>query len=277
MKKVKVKNFSIGPNEPLTVITGPCVIEGEDAALFAAHQLKKIFSGTDIQFIFKSSYDKANRTSIQSYRGPGLEQGLKILEKIKREVDLPIFTDVHTPEEAIAAAEVCDVIQIPAFLCRQTDLLIASGKTGCVVNIKKGQFLAPWDMKNVVDKLLSTGNENILLTDRGTTFGYNNLVSDMRGIPIMQKFGFPVFFDATHSVQLPGGHGTSSGGQREFVPILARASLAAGANGIYAEAHPAPTNALSDSGSQLCFDELPQLIDQWRRIYEVVQTDVVHV
>ncbi len=274
MKKVKVKNFSIGAGEPLTVIAGPCVIESEDAALKAAHELKQIFRSSSLQFIFKSSYDKANRSSISSFRGPGLEQGLKILERIKREFDLPIFTDVHSPEEATAAGEVCDVIQIPAFLCRQTDLLVAAGKTGCVVNVKKGQFLAPWDMKNVVEKLLSTGNESILLTDRGTSFGYNNLVSDMRAIPIMQRFGFPVFFDATHSVQLPGGLGNASGGQKEFVPLLARASLASGANGLYVETHPNPAQAKSDSQSQLSFEELPHLIKEWERIYEAVNQSV---
>ena len=270
MKKVKVKNFYIGPQEPLTVIAGPCVIEGEDHALRAAGALKHLFSDSSIQFIFKSSYDKANRSSVNSYRGPGLEQGLKILERVKREFDLPIFTDIHSPEEAIAAGEVCDVLQIPAFLCRQTDLLLAAGKTGCVVNVKKGQFLAPWDMKNVVEKLTSTGNDRLLLTDRGTTFGYNNLVSDMRGIPIMQKFGFPVFFDATHSVQLPGGLGHMSGGQKEFIPVLARASLAAGCNGLYVEAHPCPAEAKSDSQTQLSFEELKNLLGEWERIYEAI-------
>lgn len=270
MKKVKVRDFHIGPEEPLTVISGPCVIEGEDEALFAAEALKKIFSKTPFQFIFKSSYDKANRSSHTSYRGPLLEQGLRILARVKKEFDLPIFTDVHTVEEAIVAAEVCDMIQIPAFLCRQTDLLLAAGKTGCAINVKKGQFMAPWDMKNVVEKVLSTGNERICLTDRGTSFGYNNLVSDMRAIVIMQKLGFPVFFDGTHSVQLPGGNGHESGGQREFVPVLIRAALAAGVNGIYAEAHPDPKRAKSDGACQLSFEELPALVSQWARLYEAV-------
>lgn len=270
MKKVKIKNFTIGKGEPLTIIAGPCVIESEEHTMQAAKTLKEIFSKSSLQFIFKSSYDKANRSSISSYRGPGLEQGLKILERVKQEFDLPIFTDVHSPEEAIAAAEVCDVIQIPAFLCRQTDLLVTAGKTGCAINIKKGQFLAPWDMKNVVEKILSTGNDNILLTDRGTSFGYNNLVSDMRAIPIMQELGFPVFYDATHSVQLPGGNGTYSGGQREFIAPLIRGSIGVGCNGLYIEAHDSPKHALSDKETQLSFAELPALVSEWERIYEAV-------
>lgn len=270
MKNIKIKNFLIGPAQHLTVISGPCVIESEEHSLKAAEHLKKTFANYPVNFIFKSSYDKANRSSGDSFRGPGLEEGLRILEKIKKELDLPVFTDIHTAEEAIAAAQVCDIIQIPAFLCRQTDLLLTAGQTGAAINIKKGQFMAPWDMGNVVKKIQSTGNEQILLTDRGTSFGYNNLVSDMRAIPIMQKFGYPVFFDATHSVQLPGGLGHKSGGQREFIPTLSKAAIAAGCNGIYAEAHPNPKEAKSDAESVIDFKDLPKLISDWVRIYEIV-------
>ena len=202
------------------VVCGPCVIESEAHAMSCAEFLAALFENKGVQFIFKASYDKANRSSIHSFRGPGIEEGLKILEKIRETFAVPVFTDVQTPEEAREAAEVCDVIQIPAFLCRQTDLLVAAGNTGVIVNVKKGQFMAPWDMKQVVEKLESTGNRNLVLTDRGTTFGYNNLVSDMRSIPIMQKLGYPVLYDATHSVQLPGGLGDRSGGQREYTSTL---------------------------------------------------------
>lgn len=270
-KKVAVKNFRIGLGEPLTIMTGPCVIEGEDKLLFAAQALKKMLSKFKINFVFKSSYDKANRSSIDSYRGPGLYEGLRLLEKVKDLFDLPVITDVHSVEEARAAGEICDIIQVPAFLIRQTDLVVAAGKTGKVVQLKKGQFMAPWDMKNVVDKVFSTGNENILLIDRGTTFGYNNLISDMRAIPIMQNTGFPVGFDATHSVQLPGGLGTMSGGQREFIPVLARSSLAAGADYIYAESHSNPQEGLSDSKSMLSFEELEKEIPTWIAIHDILR------
>lgn len=271
MHKIQVKKFLIGKGQPLAVMSGPCVIEGEAHTLRAADTLKKLFEKTTINFIFKSSYDKANRSSIHSFRGPGLEEGLRILEKVRREFDIPVITDVHTPEEALAAGQVCDILQIPAFLCRQTDLIVAVAKTGKVVNVKKGQFMAPWDMKNVVEKCRSVGNPNVILTDRGTTFGYNNLVSDMRGIPIMQGFGVPVCFDATHSVQLPGGQGDSSGGQREFIPVLAKAAIASGANCLFLEAHPDPKNAKSDAASVLDFKELPELMSILERLYEVVQ------
>ena len=240
MHEVEVGNFSLGNGKPLALICGPCVIESEDAALFSASFLKNLCHKLGIPLIYKSSYDKANRSSVDSFRGPGLDQGLFILEKVKREFDIPIVTDIHTPREALAAADVCDVLQIPAFLCRQTDLVLAAGQTGRVVKVKKGQFMAPWDMKNVVDKIRSTGNEKIIFTERGTSFGYNNLVSDMRSIPLMQEYGFPVCFDATHSVQLPGGHGTSSGGQRQFVETLAKAAVAAGCDCVFLEAHPDP-------------------------------------
>lgn len=271
MQEVLVKNFLVGENHPLTVICGPCVIETEEFTLRAAEELKKIFSRHPFQFIFKASYDKANRSSIHSFRGPGLDQGLAILEKIQREFDLPILTDIHTPEEAEIAGSVCDIVQIPAFLCRQTDLIIAAGKCPAAVNVKKGQFLAPWDMKNVVEKLTECGQKNIILTDRGTTFGYNNLVSDMRSIPIMQSFGFPVCFDATHSVQLPGGLGSASGGERHFIPTLAKAAIAAGANALFIEAHPNPALAKSDASTVMPFDALKTLLSQVEKLYEAVQ------
>lgn len=270
MRTIKIKDFFIGKDHPLVVVSGPCVIESEEQALDTARTLKEIFDRFGIHFIFKSSYDKANRSALDSFRGPGLKQGLAILKRIRDELDLPIFTDVHTPEEAEKAGAVCDIIQIPAFLCRQTDLLLAAGRSGATVNIKKGQFLSPWDMGNVVEKVLSTGNDKILLTERGTSFGYNNLVSDMRSIPILQQLGFPVLFDATHSVQMPGALGKQTGGKREFVGTLARAALAAGANGIYAEAHAAPEQALSDSASMLSFEMLESELEIWRQLHEVV-------
>ncbi len=255
------------------VVSGPCVIESEEHALKCAEFLVSLFEKKGIPFLFKASYDKANRSSIHSFRGPGIEEGLKILEKVSKEFSVPVFTDVHSPEEAREAAEVCDVIQIPAFLCRQTDLLVAAGKTGAMINVKKGQFMAPWDMKNVVDKIVATGNNKILLTDRGTSFGYNNLVSDMRAIPIMKEFGYPVLYDATHSVQLPGGMGDRSGGNREFIPALSRAAIAAGCNGIFAESHPDPMSAMSDAASVIPFSELPKLVDSWLRIYEALEAN----
>ncbi len=271
MHTIKVKDILIGEGQPLAVLSGPCVIESEEHALFAAESLKEIFEEVKLPLIYKSSYDKANRSSYHSFRGPGLEQGLRILEKVKREFGLPVLTDVHSPEEARAAAEVCDMIQIPAFLCRQTDLLTAAGETGIPVNVKKGQFLAPWDMANVIDKLLSTGNKNILLTDRGTSFGYNNLVSDMRAIPLMQRLNFPVCYDASHSVMTPGGNGQTSGGQRDMIPYLAKAAIAAGANALFVEAHNNPKEAKSDKDSVLAFSELKELLIQLKQIYQIVQ------
>ena len=270
MGRVPVGDFHIGDGEALAFIAGPCVIESEDHCLFCAQTLKEIFSHHWMNFIFKASYDKANRMSVDSYRGPGLEEGLRILEKVKREFDLPIVTDVHTPEEARAAADVCDIIQLPAFLCRQTDLLIAAGETGKPIDLKKGQFMAPWDMEHAVKKILSTGNDKVIVAERGTTFGYNNLVSDMRSIPIMKKFGFPVLYDATHSVQLPGGLGNATGGNREFVPILAKAALVAGANAIYMEAHPEPARAKSDAATQISFKELPKVLSELDQLYTLM-------
>jgi 2-dehydro-3-deoxyphosphooctonate aldolase (KDO 8-P synthase) len=270
MQLVKVKKFLIGKGQPLAVMSGPCVIESEDHAMAAAEYLKELYASLGLNFIYKSSYDKANRSSYQSFRGPGLEKGLKILEKIRRELDVPVLTDIHSPEEAAAAGEVCDILQVPAFLCRQTDLVTAAGKTGAVINVKKGQFMAPWDMQNVIDKLLATGNNQIILTDRGTTFGYNNLVSDMRTIPILQEMGFPVCFDASHSVQLPGGNGSSSGGQRKFIPTLAKAAIASGCDCLFIESHPNPSEAKSDKDSVFPFGELKSLMEELKKIYEVV-------
>lgn len=270
MHTIPFRDFSIGPKQPLAVICGPCVMEGEDHTLFCAEQLKEIFRDLPFSFIFKASYDKANRSAHSSFRGPGLETGLEILQKVKQEFELPILTDVHSPSEAMAAGQVCDMIQIPAFLCRQTDLLAAAAKTPAAINVKKGQFLAPWDMKNVVEKLTSCGCDKILLTERGASFGYNNLVSDMRSIPIMQGFGYPVCFDASHSVQLPGGLGTASGGQREFIPTLAKAAVAAGCNALFIEAHPNPALAKSDASSVYPFDRLKLLLSQLAKIYDVV-------
>lgn len=270
MSRVPVKDFFIGKGHPLAIMSGPCVIESEQHAMRAAEALKRIFAGRNLNFIFKSSYDKANRLSAGSFRGPGLHEGLRILEKIKNELDIPIITDVHEPQDAAAVAQVCDILQIPAMLCRQTDLTVAIAQTGCIVNVKKGQFMAPWDMKNIVEKIRAAGNEKIIVTDRGTTFGYNNLVSDMRGIPIMQAFGVPVCFDATHSVQLPGGLGGSSGGQREFIPVLSKAAIAVGADCLFVESHPDPANAKSDASSVMDFKDLPKLLDILERLYEVV-------
>ncbi len=252
------------------ILAGPCVLESEEVALTVAAKLAEISARLDVPVVFKSSFDKANRTSIDSYRGPGQQQGLSWLSRIKRETGLPIVTDIHLPQQAAPVAEVADVIQIPAFLCRQTDLLLAAAKTGKIVNIKKGQFLAPWDMKNVVGKVREAGNELIWLTERGSTFGYNNLVVDMRSITEMQSLGAPVIMDATHSVQLPGGQGSCSGGQREYVPVLARAAVAAGANGVFMEVHPDPDQALCDGPNSWPLDKAEGLIRQLRDIWSLV-------
>ncbi len=272
MKDVPVKDFFIGKNQPLVVMSGPCVIESLDHALSCAEELVRIFGDQKgINYIYKSSYDKANRSAFSSFRGPGLKEGLKILERVKKEFNIAVLTDVHSPEEATSAGEVCDILQIPAFLCRQTDLIVAAAQTGAVINVKKGQFMAPWDMQNVVDKITAAGNEKIILTDRGTSFGYNNLVSDMRTIPIMQGFGFPVCFDASHSVQIPGGLGTSSGGKREFIPTLSRSAIAAGCNCLFIESHPNPPLAKSDKDSVFPFSELPKLLTELNQLYSLVQ------
>ncbi|GAB4192969.1 MAG: 3-deoxy-8-phosphooctulonate synthase [Simkaniaceae bacterium] len=271
MNHIDLPPFKIGKGHPLAVICGPCVIESEEDAMHAAEKLASIFQKHSIPFIFKSSYDKANRSSISSYRGPGLEKGLKILSKIRSSLQIPVTSDVHTPEEITAAKEVLDILQIPAFLCRQTDLVVAAGKSGRIVNIKKGQFMAPSDMKNVVKKLEAAGSRQIILTERGASFGYHNLVSDMRSIPIMQEFGYPVCYDASHSVQLPGGEGARSGGESRFIPVLAKSAIAAGANVLFIEAHPNPKEAKSDAASQLSFEALEKLLDVLKPLYHLVQ------
>ena len=256
----------LGGHRPLAVIAGPCVIESESHTLQTAEALKRIFSEVGIPLIFKSSYDKANRTSLKAYRGPGLKEGLRILARVKEDLGLPVLSDVHTETEVAPAAEVLDVLQIPAFLCRQTDLVLRAAQTGKPVNVKKGQFLAPWDMKNVVDKIRSTGNENILLTERGFMFGYNNLVVDMRALVQMRGLGYPVVFDCTHSVQQPGGQGTASGGQREFVAPLTRAAVAVGVDALFMEVHPDPDQAPSDGPNMLRLDTLPDLLEQVKEL-----------
>jgi len=269
-REIKIGNTAVGSKNPLVIIAGPCVIETEKSTIDAAKRLKKISEKLKIPLIFKSSYDKANRTSISSPRGPGIEKGLKILEKVKKETGMPVLSDIHSPEEVAYAAEVLDVFQIPAFLCRQTDLIVAASKTGKPVNIKKGQFLAPWEVKNIIEKFTSTGNHNLLITERGTSFGYNNLVVDMRSIIIMQEFGYPVIFDATHSVQLPGGLGSASGGQREFVAPLSKAAVAVGCNGLFLEVHQDPDKALCDGPNMLRLDDLEKLLTTLKNIDELL-------
>lgn len=270
-REIIIKNIPIGGDKPFALIAGPCVIESERSALDTAERLKKITSDLGIPFLYKSSYDKANRSSLKSYRGPGLNEGLRILARIGNEVDVPLLSDVHRFEEIGPAAEVLDIIQIPAFLSRQTDLLVAAARTGCVVNIKKGQFLSPWDIKNAIEKVTSTGNENILITERGVSFGYNNLVVDMRSLPIMRGFGFPVVFDATHSVQLPGGSGTVSSGDRQFISPLTRAAAAAGIDALFMEVHACPDDALCDGPNMMSLDELPALLAKVKEIDTIVK------
>ncbi|EDP66399.1 2-dehydro-3-deoxyphosphooctonate aldolase [alpha proteobacterium BAL199] len=260
-KPVTVGSITIANDRPFTLIAGPCQIESRDHAMEVAEVLAAICGKAGVPLIYKSSYDKANRTSVAGQRGIGMTAGLQILADVRERFGCPVLTDVHEPPQCAAAAEYVDVLQIPAFLCRQTDLLLAAGATGKVVNVKKGQFLAPWEMKNVADKVASTGNQRILLTERGVSFGYNTLVSDMRSLPEMAKTGYPVVFDATHSVAQPGGKGTSSGGQREFAPVLARAALAVGAAAVFMECHPDPDNAPSDGPNMVRLADLPALLD----------------
>jgi len=272
VKTVKVCHIQIGGNSPLVLIAGPCVIESEDLVRRTVEGLKKITSEMNIPFIFKSSYDKANRTSIKSYRGPGLEKGLQILERVKAEFDIPLLVDVHRIEEVESVSKVADILQVPAFLCRQTDLIVSIARTGKPVNVKKGQFLAPWDMRNVIKKIESTGNKNILVTERGTCFGYNNLVVDMKSLPIMRSFGYPVIFDATHSVQKPGGRGTATGGEREYVPFLAQAAVATGIDGLFLEVHPNPDEALSDGPNMIRLNRVKELLGKLTKIDRIVKT-----
>jgi len=270
-REINVRGIPIGGNKPFVLIAGPCVIESESATLEAASRLKQITSELGIPFIFKASYDKANRSSVKSYRGPGLNQGLKVLGRVATELDIPVLSDVHRFEEIVPAAEVLDVLQIPAFLCRQTDFVMAVAWTGKVVNIKKGQFLAPWDIRNAAEKAAATGNDRIIITERGVSFGYNNLVADMRALPIMRGFGYPVMFDATHSVQLPGAGGAASSGDRKFVPHLTRAAVAAGVDALFMEVHACPDKALCDGPNMLALDELPALLRQAQAIDRIVK------
>ncbi len=256
----------------LVLIAGPCVIESEELCLRVASSLRKTCERLGVYYVFKASYDKANRTSAKSFRGPGLEEGLKILAKVRTNVGAPVLTDVHSEAQAVRAGEVADVLQIPAFLCRQTDLISAAVKTGRIINIKKGQFLSPEEMGQVAQKAKSAGGKRLLLTERGTTFGYHNLVADMRSIPILRRFGFPVIFDATHSVQLPGGQGNKSGGQREFAPVLARSALAAGADGLFIETHPDPERALSDGPNSIPLGEMAKLLPALLRVFAAVHS-----
>lgn len=267
---VRVRDLVIGEGGPFFLIAGPCVIEDEETTLSVASFLKETKEILDVPVIFKTSFDKANRTSVRSYRGPGIDRGLEVIRKVREETGLPVLSDVHDIRQVESAAKVLDVIQIPAFLCRQTDLLVEAGATGLAVNIKKGQFLAPQDIGQAVEKVISTGNRNILLTERGSSFGYHNLVVDMRSISIMKRFGFPVVFDATHSVQLPGQAGSCSGGQREFVGALARAAVAAGSNGVFMEIHPRPEAALCDGPNSLPLEEVRPLLWVLKDIYALV-------
>jgi 2-dehydro-3-deoxyphosphooctonate aldolase (KDO 8-P synthase) len=259
-KEITIGKIRIGGDNPLTLIAGPCVIESEEDTLKVAHKLREISEEVGIPLIFKSSYDKANRSSKDSFRGPGLKEGMRILKKVKKETGLPILSDVHSIEEVKQISGVLDVLQIPAFLCRQTDLVMAIARTGRPVNIKKGQFLAPWDVKNIIEKIEATGNHRILITERGVSFGYNNLVADMRSLPIMRAFGYPVIFDATHSIQFPGGLGKSSGGERDLVPYLARAAVATGCDGLFIEVHECPEKALCDGPNMMRLDDLEKML-----------------
>jgi 2-dehydro-3-deoxyphosphooctonate aldolase (KDO 8-P synthase) len=270
-REIALGSLRLGGGNPLFLIAGPCVIESEAHARMMAEKIAKIASDAGVPYIFKASYDKANRSSVKAFRGPGPAEGLRILGEIKSEMKLPVLTDIHDASQAAAAAEVCDVLQIPAFLARQTDLLMAAGKTGRIINVKKAQFLSPWDMGNVVEKVASTGNTKIILTERGASFGYQNLVVDMRSFPVMRKFGYPVVYDVTHSVQLPGGQGRASGGQPEFIEPLARAGVAAGVDGIFLETHDNPAAALSDGANAMPLAQLPALLAKLKELGAMVR------
>ena len=271
MNTVKIGNFEMGAGNPLVLMAGPCVLEDYERCLFIGRTIRDITNRLGIPYIFKASFDKANRSSFHGFRGPGLEKGLEMLANIKKELGVPVVTDIHTELQPEPVSKVVDVLQIPAFLCRQTDLLNAAAKTGAVVNVKKGQFMAPKDMRNVVDKILEGGNSNIILTERGASFGYNNLVVDMRSFPIMRSFGYPVVFDATHSVQLPGGSGTSSGGNRELAEYLARAAVGAGVDGLFMEVHDNPEEALCDGPNSIYLDKLEDILKDCLSIYNIVR------
>jgi len=270
-REISLGSLRLGGANPLFLIAGPCVIESEEHARMMAERIAKIAGDAGVPYIFKASYDKANRSSVKGYRGPGLPEGLRVLGKIKVDLRLPILTDIHEASQAGLAAEVADILQIPAFLARQTDLLIAAAKTGRIVNVKKAQFLSPWDMSNVVEKVASSGNQNIILTERGACFGYNNLVVDMRTFPVLQKLGYPVVYDVTHSVQIPGGLGNASGGQPEFIETLARAGVAAGVDGLFLETHDNPAAALSDGPNALPLGQLPQLLSRIKDLATLVR------
>jgi 2-dehydro-3-deoxyphosphooctonate aldolase (KDO 8-P synthase) len=270
-KLVKAGKVEIGGGRPLVVIAGPCVVESRESALRHAAALKEIADRVGVPYIFKSSYDKANRSSVQSFRGPGLVKGLEILAQVREKIGVPILTDVHETEQITAVQEVADILQIPAFLCRQTDFVIAVAQSGKIVNVKKGQFLAPWDMGNVVEKIRSTGNEQILLTERGASFGYNNLVSDMRSLVVMRELGYPVVFDATHSLQLPGGLGHASGGERKYIPALARAGVAAGVDALFMEVHEDPDRALSDGPNSLAMKDFGRVLAVVKQIDALIR------
>ncbi|WP_424991175.1 3-deoxy-8-phosphooctulonate synthase [Fluviibacterium sp. S390] len=277
MKTVTIRDLTIGNDSPLTVIAGPCQLESYDHAAMIAEAMKKACAAAGAGYVFKASYDKANRTSVSGKRGLGMDAGLEVLAKIRREFDVPTLTDIHSEAQCAPVAEAVDILQIPAFLCRQTDLLVAAGNTGAVINIKKGQFLAPWDMVNVVKKVESTGNDRILLTERGTSFGYNTLVADMRGLPTMAKTGYPVVMDATHSVQQPGGQGGSSGGQREFAPVMARCAVSLGIGAVFIETHEAPDTAPSDGPNMIPLDQMPALVASLMQFDALAKADPLRV
>ena len=277
MKTVAAGPVTFSNDLPLVVIAGPCQMESRDHALMIAETMAKTCAGLGLGYVFKASYDKANRTSVGGKRGLGMDEGLAVLAAVKAEIGCPVLTDVHGPEQCAPVAEVADILQIPAFLCRQTDLLLAAGNTGAVINVKKGQFLAPWDMPNVSAKVVSTGNERILLTERGTSFGYNTLVADMRGLPQMAASGYPVIMDATHSVQQPGGQGGSSGGQREFAPVMARAAVSLGLAGVFIETHEAPDTAPSDGPNMIPLDQMPALMRSLKAFDDLAKSDPIRI
>ena len=271
MREVKVGEVRIGRGQPLVLIAGPCVIESEEMTFRTAESLKELSVELGVPLIFKSSFDKANRSSLSSFRGPGMKKGLKVLGDVKKRFSLPVTSDVHAVDQVEPAAEVLDLLQIPAFLCRQTDLILAASKTGKPVNVKKGQFLSPWEVKNITEKFVSTGNRNLLITERGSSFGYHNLVVDVRGFPVIRSLGTPVIFDVTHSLQLPGGEGSHSGGQREFAAPLMRAAVGAGVNGLFIEVHPEPDRALCDGPNMIALSELKELLKQAKAFHELVR------
>jgi len=277
MKNIDIAGITVGNDQPLTIIAGPCQLESADHAQMIAGQMKEACDKAGAQYVFKASYDKANRTSLSGKRGPGIDAGLQILADIGKEFAVPVLTDVHTAEQCALAADAVDILQIPAFLCRQTDMLLAAGETGKAINIKKGQFLAPWDMENVVKKVESTGNTKILLTERGTSFGYNTLVADMRGLPQMAKGGYPVVMDATHSVQQPGGKGGSTGGQREFAPLMARAAVSLGIAAVFIETHEDPDQAPSDGPNMIYLDQMPALVDSLMQFDALAKANPIRI